>query len=273
MQFWTLDEMPEEIAPGVRIERRAVLRFGAQLAGLAAIGGLAGCAPESAGSATGRHSGVAPPAAGPTAPTAAEPAPLRVGEFVREIRPRARDLIHNTDPDEEAYLRAAGDLLAKLETVEPWRKPRPGAPYAMDATAVVPPIVLYRIHMEPGAVIPIHDHRHYNGVILCTEGSLRCRNFNIVPDADQPLDLDAGQVPLKGTEFVIRETIDQTIGPGERSSLTRARDNIHEVTAGDQGCVLMDLFTHFRPDARSYAIRWDDTPFDPAQRLYRVAWA
>jgi hypothetical protein len=274
MQFWTMEELPEalgiegacgeEIAPGVRIERRAVLRLGAQLAALAAVGGLVGCAPRPSEKGTAT--------AAPPAPTA-DPQPLRVGDFVRQVRPQARALIEASAPDEEAYLRAAGDLLAQLESVDSWRKPREGQPYSMDTTAYVPPIVLFRIKMEPGAVISLHDHRHYNGVIVCTEGSVRGRYFDIVPDAGQPLDIAAGEVPPKGSDFVIRQTHDEVIRQGGRSSLTRARDNIHEVTAGEDGCTLMDLFTHFRPEARSYGITWDDTPFDAEKQLYRVAWA
>ena len=278
MQFWTVDELPEalgpasapgtEIAPGVRIQRRAMLRLGAQFAGLAALGGLVGCSPKPRESLPGLHSGVSPP----QAPPPPEPQPLTVGEFVRQVRPQAKDLIRAATPDEEAYLQAAGDLLKELGAVDRWRRPRPNSPFSMDTTAAVPPIVLFRIDMQPGATIPIHDHRHYNGVILCMEGSLRCRNFDIVVDPENPLDIAAGEVPPKGTDFVIRQTVDEVIGPGERSSLTRARDNIHEVTAGDEGCVLMDLFTHFQPGARSYPIKWDDKPFDEAAQLYHARW-
>jgi hypothetical protein len=199
--------------------------------------------------------------------------PLRVGELVRQLRPQARALIAAPTPDEEAYLRAAGDLLGQLETVDTWRPPREGQPYSMDTTAYVPPIVLFRIRMEPGAVISLHDHRHYNGVIVCTEGSVRCRNFDIVPEEGQRLDIAAGEVPPEGSDFVIRQTHDEVIGPGGRSSLTRARDNIHEVTAGESGCTLMDLFTHFRPEARSFGITWDGQPFDAERQLYRVTWS
>ena len=283
MQFWTIDEFPEslaaeglpgdEIAPGVRIERRAVLRLGAQLATLAALGGLGACGRDGAAVATRQDESELAGGAAQTAPPPKAPSRLTVGEFVNEVRPRARKLIAAAAPDEEAYLRAAGDLLMQLEPVDRWRRPRAQMPYSMDTTAFVPPIVLFRIEMQPGAVISIHDHRHYNGVILCTEGSLRCRNFDIVPEEGRPLDVAAGEVPPKDSEFVIRQTIDEVIRPGERSSLTRARDNIHEVTAGDRGCVLMDLFTHFRPDARSYGIEWDDTPFDAEKQLYRVSWS
>jgi hypothetical protein len=270
MQFWTMEKLPEvlgdaeregaEIAPGVRIERRAVLRLGVQVAGLAAFGGLVGCAASER-------------AAGSQAVAPAKKPPLRVGDFVRQVRPQARALISAPVPDEEAYLRAAGDLLQQLETVDTWRPPRGDQPYSMDTTAYVPPIVLFRIRMEPGAVISLHDHRHYNGILSCIDGSVRCRNFDIVPEPGQILDIAAGEVPPKDSEFVIRQTHDQVLRSGMRSSLTRARDNIHEVTAGDEGCVLMDLFTHFRSDARSYSVAWDGKPFDAQQQLYHVAWA
>ena len=281
MQFWTMEELPEalgiegavgaEIAPGVRIERRAILRLGVQLAGLFAVGGLVGCAQRGGDAGTAVVDRTAPSSAAPPADVA--PTPLRVGDFVRQVRPKANALINAAEPDEEAYLRAAGDLLEQLEAVDSWRPPRAGQPYAMDTTAYVPPIVLFRIRMEPGAVISLHDHRHYNGVILCTEGSLRCRNFDIVPGPGESFDVAAGEVPPAGSEFVIRQTVDEVIRPGMRSSLTRARDNIHEVTAGDEGCLLMDLFTHFQADARSYSLAWDGQPFDADKQLYRVTWS
>ncbi len=32
--------------------------------------------------------------------------------------------------------------------------------------------------------------------------------------------------------------------------------------AGEQGCLLLDFFTHFRPEARSYELDWGAAPVD-----------
>ncbi|MEM8711472.1 MAG: hypothetical protein AAGG01_11005, partial [Planctomycetota bacterium] len=117
-----------------------------------------------------------------------------------------------------------------------------------------------------------HDHRHYSGVLYCTQGSVLCRQFDIVQPEGAPLNIAAGEVPPTGEDFLIRQTNATTLRPGDASTLARDRDNIHEVEAGEAGCTLVDLFTHFRPEARSYSIDWDGKPLSEGSDLYRASW-
>ncbi|MEM0983741.1 MAG: hypothetical protein AAGI17_07320 [Planctomycetota bacterium] len=264
MQFWTLDEIEqhamadhevgEEISPGVTVTRRRILQLG--LAGAAGL--LVG------GPALGRVRGALDD----------DPdSPLRIHQLMAELWPRAKELIGADRPDEAAYLAAVTRLLTRYTPIEPWWMGPPNENgFAMHPAARMPPVVVFDIHMQPGATIHLHDHRHYNGVLLCNEGSYRCRNFDIVQPDGRGLDVAAGEVPPVGEDFLIRQNADKTLVPGEFSTLSRDRDNIHHVEAGPDGCKLTDVFTHFRPEARSHRIEWDDQPLEKRGDVYRVAW-
>lgn len=262
MQFWTLDKIKataiashhagEEIAPGVTITRRKLLRVGL------------------AGTATLLAAGCSSPARKPK--LGSEPQSLSLGPLLGQLRPEAKRLIASDAPDEGAYLVLVSSLLARYQPEDPWnlREPEEGR-YSMSAAAWTPPVVVYDIHMRPGASIDLHDHRHYNGVIQCTQGSVRCRNFDIVQPDGQALEIAAGEVPT-GEDFLIRQNKDVILQRGQVSSLARDRDNIHAVEAGPEGCKLVDVFTYFRPEARSYGIEWDGKPVTRGGDTYRVAW-
>lgn len=274
MQFWHVDEIAhhayadhevgEEISPGVVVTRRTILRVGLAAGGLAALGGLGavGCTSSSAGAPTRRESAAPRDRAAQAA----------LDEFVARVMPQARALIAAPEPDEEAYLAAVTKLLARVDAPPTWRPPRENADWSVDTFAYYPPIVLMQIEMKPKSVITLHDHRHYNGVLLATQGTTRCRNFDIVQPDGKHLDIAAGQVPANGEEFLIHQTSDVVLRPREFSTLTRDRDNIHEVEAGDDGATLVDFFTHFSPRARSYELAWDGKAYDEAKQLYKVSW-
>lgn len=270
MQFWTVDTLKshaladhdqgEEISPGVVVERRTILRLGLSAAGLAALGGLAlgGCASGSrsrAGGESGRGQAAA-----------------SADEFVAAVMPQARALISAPAPDEEAYLAAVTTLLSRVEPPPAWRLSPTGMGWDIDNIAYYPPIVLMQIKMAPKSVIHLHDHRHYNGVLLATAGAARCRNFDIVQPDGKRLDIAAGEVPAKGEDFLIRQNADTVLRSRQLSTLTRDRDNIHHIEAGDEGATLVDFFTHFSPKARSFELAWDAKAYDEAKGLFKVAW-
>ena len=148
----------------------------------------------------------------------------------------------------------------------------PEAGFGMNTAAWMPPVVVFDIHMRPGSKIHLHDHRHYNGVLFCNEGSVRCRNFDIDWKDGEARDVAAGEVPPAGEDFFIRQNKDALLEPGQYATLARDRDNIHHVEAGPDGCTLTDLFTYFRREARSYELEWDEQPMSSGGDVYRVSW-
>ncbi|NRA57623.1 MAG: hypothetical protein HRU13_05845 [Phycisphaerales bacterium] len=284
MQFWTLDEIErnamldpgmadhevgEEIAPGVTITRRRILQVGiAGAIGLGSASLLAGCASSDCGTRD-----AAPKDASVDGPSAA----LTIDQLMADLRPRAQKMIASDSPDEASYLAAVSMLLARYQPEEPWRLREPDkGGFSINALGWMPPVVVFDIRMRPGSTIHLHDHRHYNGVLQCLEGEVRCRNFDIVTDATNPgaptLDIAGGEVPPEGQDFLIRQNADKTLARGQLSTLSRDRDNIHHVEAGPNGCKLADVFTYFRREARSYELAWDALPTTRNGDTYKVAW-
>jgi hypothetical protein len=250
-----VDERPREtVAEGVHLERRSLLRFSAATvaAGLAA----ACSAPTRRGST--EVLGLAPT---PEAPRT--DGTLDVAELLTEMHPRAKSFARSGGEREEAYLMTIGGLLARLETptreetrsaMKEFRKRLKGEAYGM---AVV------RFDLEPGKGFSHHDHRNYNGVILCVEGEAHITNYDILGDTP---------VPPKGETFQIRQTRDDLILPGRFSSLGTKRDNVHELKAGPGGATVLDVFTFVAPFAKSYYMDVAPEPRDTALRIYDASW-
>ncbi len=241
-------EVGEEIDDGVEISRRRILKLSALTAGAAIGSPLLGSSEE-----IELSTGAADLMGGKVA----------FDTLVKELRPLSKRLIEQGDEvDEEAYVRGISALLSRVELM-PECPPAGRGDYKMKRVASYRPLIILTINMKPGSRIRIHDHRDYNGVIFGLEGSCNIRNFEIEGRND---------IPARGEEFTIRETKWARITKGRVSTLSRRRDNIHDVVAGRDGAKLLDVFTYFSPKAKSHGILFDDKPFDPDERIYKVAW-
>lgn len=250
-----LDEQPREaVADGVTLERRSLLRLSAATV---AAGLAAACAgPRS------RRAELAEPQA--LTPAEAD-GTLDISEFLAEMHPRAQRFIASGGEREEAYLMAVGELMARLEATTPEEvrsTMRSFAERQQDGGAREIWVVMFAL--EPGKGFSHHDHRDYNGMILGVDGSAHVTNYDILgPDA----------VPPEGTTFQIRQTRDDIILPGRFSSLGSRRENVHELVAGPDGAVVLDVFTYLKPGARSYFMDVDPDPRDAEKRIYDATWA
>ncbi|MDH3592276.1 MAG: hypothetical protein OER88_10380 [Planctomycetota bacterium] len=233
----------EEIDPGVTITRRQIFRIAA-VAGTGALLAAPGFARE-------------------TKKKKAAFGPITFDEIVAQLRPLSKQLIVEDGPNEDAYLHTIAALLARLDPIpaeKPWRnKP----PFAMRSLAVYKPLVVYEIAMAPRAKIEIHDHRDYNGVLFGLKGEAGIRNFDIVGRKG---------IPSMKEKFDIRQSQQLQLTPGRVSTLSRTRDNIHEVVAGRKGARLLDVFTYFTKDAGSHYLDIDRKPHGKDKRLYRAKW-
>ena len=252
------DEQPrEDVAEGVVLARRGLLRFSAATV---AAGLAAACS--------------APPrreAAANTAPVAEPPLPtgggaLDVAEFLRELYPRAQGFVASGGAEEEAYLMTVGELMARLEppAVDEARSAMRSFWERHHTEDARFEILVLMFELAPGKGFSHHDHRDYNGVILGVDGEAHVRNYDILGDT---------LVPPDGETFQIRQTRDDLILPGRFSTLGTTRDNVHELIAGPEGAVVLDVFTYLAQDARSYSMEVDPNPRDPARRIHDASWA
>ncbi|GEM_PF-1027332 len=248
-----------ELSPGVVLERRVVLGCG--LGALAAI----------------FYSG-SQKTLGQELLSTQEPIPdadaIELETLIARVRPEARRLIASEKPDEEKYIEIAIRELIKVNKLETYRfMPSRNGGWETDFQAFVPPVLLYQIRMSPNSVIELHDHRHHNGALSVREGGASVRSFDIhTHEGEAKWDVAAGEVPAIEEEFLIQEKGALVLKQGQATGLTRTRENIHQIEAGPDGCLLYDLFTNFKMNAQSFEIAWDGKYFDPAKKLCKVTW-
>ena len=247
-----------ELSPGVVLERRMVLGGG--------LGLLAGLFSPNWPGIFAQE----PPADSSSASTET----IELETLIARIRPEARRMIASENPDEEKYLEMAVKELVKVSKLETYRfMPSRKGGWETDFQAFVPPVLLYQIRMSPNSVIDLHDHRHHNGALSVREGSARVRSFDIFQeDSNKKWDVAAGKVPAMEEEFLIQEKGESLLKEGQAVGLTRTRDNIHQIEAGPDGCLMYDLFTNFKMNAQSFEIKWDGQYFDRAKKLCKVLW-
>ena len=245
-----LDERPQEtVAEGVTLRRRGLLRLSA--------------ATVAAGLAAACSSPLRRGAAGAAAPSEGT---LDVTAFLEEMMPRAKGFVASGGEGEEAYLMAVGELMARLQppTVDETRTAMRGLREQHDPEQGRLEVAVLMFDLAPGKGFSHHDHRDYNGVIMGVGGEAHVTNFDILGD---------NPVPPRGETFQIRQTRDDLILPGRFSTLGTRRENVHELIAGPEGAVVLDVFTFLSPGARSFGMTVDPKPRDAARGIFDASWS
>lgn len=182
--------------------------------------------------------------------------------------------LQGEQPNDEAWVHGATALFAQVDAMPPdpfgemtahekafldahsWTYRREGR---VPEDGARPAVITHQIHVAPGGTIPLHDHRGMFGAILCADGDLEIRSFDVV----------AGGADSE--EVTLQESTRQWLRPGRFSLLTRTRDNVHEFRAGPKGARVLDLFVWLHAAARSHDLAWVDDATKVARR-YRARW-
>ena len=118
--------------------------------------------------------------------------------------------------------------------------------------------------MEPGAVLPAHNHPHASVCTLGFEGEVRLRNFEIIGEAPD--------YASKRT-FRVRETRNEMMSHGRINTLSPLRDNIHCFQVGSEGARGIDINTlHGKTNNFSF-LDISKTPADSDRRIFEAAWS
>ncbi|MCG8440859.1 MAG: hypothetical protein MI723_03530 [Caulobacterales bacterium] len=170
-----------------------------------------------------------------------------------EFRPRllaeADRILSSGFADESAYLDAVSALVARLDVqtipIRPGKAldTLPGNLFSLPIST--DNFGAYVVVMEPNAVLPLHDHRDYNGVILGISGECDAQYFDIddMPDGY-----------ATGAPVILKRKGRLHIKRGDVGSLSRTTNNVHEIRAGAEGCVMLDIFAFAQDDAHSYFV-------------------
>jgi len=187
-------------------------------------------------------------------------------DFIKQSVPIAQQLIADPGFSVDEYLYRIGSLATRLKeipnsqlgsykTVEPrvWFGPSfRGSPFF---------IIQWR--MEPGAVLPPHNHPNASVCTLGFEGEVRLRNFEI-----------AGEAPDYSSKatFQIRETRNERMTRGRINTLSPSRDNIHCFQVGSDGARGIDINTlHGKINNFSF-LNMSEKPSDAENRIFEATW-
>lgn len=185
---------------------------------------------------------------------------------------RTAKLVNEDNPDEDAHLyHLCADLVGVDPTAFPARKSityDKGGMKSGPAYARMPFIVI-QFDLEPGTVIPAHNHVGWSFVSMGVRGEATVRNFEVDGDAPEPAsDLESS--------FIVREVSSNVLYPGRTSSLTRTRANIHQFQAGENGATFLDFGVRLREPGKgplvTSSLAIDPSPLNVERRLYSARW-
>lgn len=247
-----------ELSPGVKVERSGVFEL-PRRGMLKAVGATAALI-AGAGALRAQDRPAARSRSESDPITGLEP--ITMEQFLAEAEPLAEALVTADQPNEDAYLLYLASLVCRLDSTPGFEKESDRA-VQMSRTHQGPRFAVMQIKMEAGAALPFHDHFEYNGLILGLEGTVYARNFELLgdevrPPADEP--------------FQVRETVRSTLTPGRVSTLSRTRDNIHDLRAGENGGRVLDIFTFFPGTRGSKYMTVADDPIDTDGDVYEARW-
>ena len=70
----------------------------------------------------------------------------------------------------------------------------------------------------------------------------------------------------------IKENKNVVAKAGDVSNLSRTRDNIHDIRAGKEGVLFLDIFTFFPNHAGSEYLNVEKKPIEKDGKVYMAAW-
>ncbi len=245
-EYMQLEAPGTEIAPGVTVERRGLFKIGGAAAALLLASPLLRGQEKVKKAAQKAGSGK-----------------ISMAEFVAEAEPLAKELVDADEPNEDAYLMHLASLLCKLDNAPAFEGRGGERPVQMSRNHRSPHFAVMQIKMAEGSSLPFHDHYEYNGVILGLEGAVKVRSFEMVGEELRP---------GRDEKFEIRETATATLTKGRLSTLSRTRDNIHDLRGGEGGGRVLDIFTFFPDNGGSKYMEVEDEPVDAERKVYKASW-
>jgi PCO_ADO len=187
-------------------------------------------------------------------------------DFLKQSVPIAQQLIADPAFSVDEYLYRIGSLATRLKEI-------PDSPLGSYKT-VDPrvwfgpsfrgsPFFIIQWRMEPGAVLPAHNHPNASVCTLGYEGEVRLRNFEVVGEAPD--------YASKKT-FRVRETRNETMTGGRINTLSPQRDNIHCFRVGTEGARGIDINTlHGKIGPFSF-LDLSEKPVDSEKRIFEATW-
>ncbi|PCJ61228.1 MAG: hypothetical protein COA79_06515 [Planctomycetota bacterium] len=240
----------EEIADGVFIERRNFLKISALAAGSMFLSNYLPLRAEVTKNKKNKDSGQKD-----------QDKNNEIKKLMTQMTSKAQALIKAENPDEEKYLKEFTKMVSSLKNIPHAKKTDRKIKFTSMYSQI--PLKVYQIRMLPGTALRFHDHRNYNGIVNVLEGSATIRNFDF---AEKIQNIQAAK------QFKIIETQNVIAKQGDISNLSRYRDNIHDIRAGKNGVLFLDIFTFFNNKGVSKFLKVDKNPIKKNKKIYMANW-
>jgi hypothetical protein len=191
---------------------------------------------------------------------------LSFDEATKRMGQLAKPMIADANRNEEEYLFQMAALASTI-------KQYPAAQFGEAFRKVMWSAMSYRgsgiaviqWRMEPHATYQAHNHPGYSGMSVGIRGECRMRNFDY---AGKPPAFDSKK------QFLVRETQNTILREGiVTSMMSTTRDNIHELHAGKDGILAVDIITKVGGDQGFAFLDIKAKPRDAAQATYEAVWA
>lgn len=124
-------------------------------------------------------------------------------------------------------------------------------------------VALVSYRLAPNALLQPHNHPNYSVATIGVEGEARVTHYEPGPDAPP--------FPTAGS-FAVRKTAERVLRPGEATTLSPARDNIHTFRAGPNGARFVDLFSVHGTDVGFSYLDIGPAPTAPGGDSFRARW-
>ncbi len=188
-------------------------------------------------------------------------------EFLKQSVPIAQQLIADPAFSIDEYLYRIGSLATRLKEIPDsalgsYKTVEPRVWFGLSFRGS--PFFIIQWRMEPGALLPAHNHPNASVCTLGFEGEVRLRNFEII-----------GEAPDYGSKkaFRVRETRNEMMSHGRINTLSPLRDNIHCFQVGSEGARGIDINTlHGKTNNFSF-LDISKTPADAERRIFEATWS
>src|ERR1044071_4966159 len=184
-------------------------------------------------------------------------------DFLKQSVPIAQQLISDPAFSVDEYLYRIGSLATRLKEIPDsrlgsYKEVEPRVWFGPSFRGS--PFFIIQWRMEPGAILPAHNHPNASVCTLGFEGEVRLRNFEIVGEAPD--------YASKKT-FRVRESRAETMKRGRINTLSPLRDNIHCFQAGDKGARGIDINTLHGKTNDFRFLDISKSPADSEKRIFR----
>ncbi len=187
--------------------------------------------------------------------------PISFDDFQVKLHELTNDFLIDVK-NEESYLYAISSLLKRVSNIPELTF---GNPFDLGGGAQFfkgkkqNHISINKLTLDPHSYLKAHDHRFYVGILVCLEGSGKCRNFNI-------LDED-------GSKILIQKTSEISLQKGDIALILQGKNNLHDLRTFGSEMKCYDIYT-FIDEARAQSkfLDIDESSWNPASETFEAKW-